>query len=145
MPIPLHCCKSFGVRHRRQRELTKVKPRIGKSGLDERVVELKASNAIAYQPQTINVTKSMADDDGMVYLIGYGNETTNTHKLTAASTTFKSDADFAVMVQFVDGPARAFDADQERQNAYLYRRRRRCGRLNANGAELRQAHGHGGR
>ena len=94
-------------------KLTKVKPRIGKSGLDESVIKLEDDDAIGYADQTINVTKSMADDDGMVYLIGYGNETTNATKLTAASTTFKADADFAVMVQFVDGPVRAFDADRD--------------------------------
>ena len=93
-------------------ELTKVKPRIGKSGLDAHTIELKEYKAIAYQPQTITVAKSMADDDGMVYLIGYGHEVDNTNKLTAASTTFENDADFAVVVQFVDGPARAFDADR---------------------------------
>ena len=93
-------------------ELTKVRPRVGKSGLDEHVIQLKASNAIAYEDQTINVAKSMADDDGQVYLIGYGHETANTNKLTASSTAFRNNAEFAVVVQFVDGPARAFDANR---------------------------------
>ena len=94
-------------------ELTKVRPRIGKAGLDEHVVQLKDSDSIAYEAQTINVSKSMADDDGKVYLIGYGNQTNNANKLTSSSTAFRNNANFAVVVQFVDGPVRAFDADRD--------------------------------
>ena len=61
-------------------ELTKVRPTDrGSRVLDEQ--RGRDWNSLVtlspMQPQTVNVTKSMADDDGMVYLIGYGNQDSN--------------------------------------------------------------------
>lgn len=87
---------------------TSVMPQLGKGGYKKEVVTLKAANALDYADQKITVSKSMADKMGVVYLIGYGQQTTDALELTSTSTTFtdasaggNTNADFVVMIQFV--------------------------------------------
>ena len=91
----------------------------GKSGLNQQLLTVDPVDALGDPGEkTITVTRSMADNAGKVYLYGYQERTGNDGPLSVkripstTSQAFKVNADFVVQVQFVEGPALAFDADR---------------------------------
>ena len=86
-----------------------VMPDVAKEGLNEHILRVPAP-VFADEPgeATIEVTRSMANDDGLVYLIGYGNEVSTTNQLKK-ETTFRSNAEFVVEVRFLNLPAAGDD------------------------------------
>ena len=106
-------------------KLMRVMPTVakGKSGFKEEIVTVPATGLLGAGQKSLTVQKSMADDDGKVYLIGYQNVLPNDNddtnddwsttreiqlaRLTSKSTTFLQDAGFVVEVLFLEAP----DAD----------------------------------
>ena len=86
----------------------------GKSGLNEELHrKLEKTDELGDPGEgTITVSRSMADKAGGVYLYGYLGALAD-KRLKSTSEAFEADADFVVQVQFVDGPALAFDASRE--------------------------------
>ena len=86
-----------------------VEPRVGAAGLDEHVVKIPAKALGDDGEQTIEVSRSMANSSGIVYLIGYtgtDGELTDARLDEDDSTTFREPApDFIVKVVFQDPPA----------------------------------------
>ena len=97
----------------------RVKPDLAKPGLEEHLFDVPRLRAGEPGKHTITVSKSMADSKGRVYLIGYSgdedafNQINASTNLEPTSTTFGGDAGYVILVRFVEGPALAFDADQD--------------------------------
>ena len=87
---------------------TAVEPEVAAAGLDEMIVRVPGRSLGDNGEQTIEVTQSMADSDGIVYLIGYSSDAA---MLEAArlddtdSTTFFRNAEFVVKAVFQDPPS----------------------------------------
>ena len=98
-----------------------VDPRVAAAGLDEYVVNIPARSLGEDGEQTIDVSRSMADSSGIVYLIGYTGDPsgsgpdnlTDTRLDDDDSTTFKRDADFVVKVVFQNPPAATNDDGED--------------------------------
>ena len=91
----------------------KVMPVFGTAGLDKKVVELKADNNLAYEDQTLTVSRPTGADNATIYLIGYGGggATASDGLLTDTATTFRDNADFVVEVLFLGAPVKVKDKD----------------------------------
>ena len=86
---------------------------MGKTGLTEHTVSVPGQTVLQAPGEAkITVTRSAADSKNQVYLYGYMPPITG-DKLSSTSQAFRTDADFVIQVQFVDGPARAFDASRD--------------------------------
>ena len=90
-------------------DITGVKPELAEDGLDEHFVEVAAVRAGDNGKETITVTRSMSDDTGTLYLVGYTQDAATANpdpvisddeNLDDDSTTFGGDADFVVEVVF---------------------------------------------
>ena len=93
---------------------SKVKPDLAKAGADEHLFDVPGVRAGEDGRHTITVAKSMADAKGRIYLIGYtGDNVTGQTNLEPSDTTYGADASYVILVRFVEGPALAFDADQD--------------------------------
>ena len=94
-------------------DFSKVDGYPGKSGLTQVVRKLSEIDDLGDPGErAIDVTRSMADKNNQVFVYGYLGGLA-LKRLRANSEAFEMNADFVVRVQFVDGPALAFDADRD--------------------------------
>ena len=94
-------------------DFSKVDGYPGKSGLTQVVHKLSEIDDLGDPGEgAIDVTRSMADKNNQVFVYGYLGDLA-AKRLRANSEAFEADADFVVRVQFVDGPALAFDANRD--------------------------------
>ena len=84
----------------------------GKSGLSQELHEVGGQDALGDPGEAIiTVPRSMADSKGQVYLYGYFGQGFTDQRIRTSSEAFTNQAvSFIVLVQFVDGPALAFDS-----------------------------------
>ena len=84
-----------------------VEPAVGAQGLNEEIVKVAAHNLGDNGKETVEVSRSMANSDGIVYLIGYSGTPdvlTNARLDDEDSTTFNRNAEFVVKAVFLDPP-----------------------------------------
>ena len=86
----------------------------GKSGLNQELHEVEGQDALDDPGEAIiTVSRSMADSKGKVYLYGYLDDLGNNgSSLTAKLSEYRTLISWS-RVQFVDGPALAFDANRD--------------------------------
>jgi hypothetical protein len=85
-----------------------IDPQVAADGLDEHILQIPVKVLNNDGEQTITVSRSMANDSGVVYLIGYAANATE-GQLDDDSTTFKADADFVVKAVFLNPPVEKND------------------------------------
>ena len=89
--------------------------------MDQELHEVDGDDALGDPGEAIiEVSRSMADSEGKVYLFGYhdtgmqtGDRAKKTKGLRPAARFSQRTPDFVVLVQFVSGPVLAFDGDRD--------------------------------